>query len=107
MSNRPIRRKVESIDPMFNIPEGVDELVYDEDRSDDLNYDAGTEEFAEGIIEDEIVDENDGLPPTPTILGILSQTLRTLKSGDERVDVVLTVEDIVGVDKYEFRVSKA
>lgn len=118
MSNRPIRRKVESIDPMFNIPDGVDELVHDEDASDNANYAEGSQEFAEGIIEEEIVilpveespqEEEDptGKPPAPRVLGIIKQTLRTLKNGDERVDVVLEVEDIVGVDKYEFRVSKS
>lgn len=110
MSNRPIRRKVESIDPMFNIPDGVDELVHDEDASDNANYAEGSQEFSEGIIEDELVGEEiieeDGIP-APVILSVFSQVLRTLKSGDERVDVVLKVEDIVGVDKYEFRVSKA
>lgn len=104
MSNRPIRRKIQTIDPMFNIPEGVDELIHDEDASDDANDAEGSQEFSEGVIEDEEVDDR---PPTPKILGIVSQTIKTLKSGDERVDVVLDVEDIVGVDKYEFRVSKA
>jgi len=89
---------------MFNIPDGVDELVYDEDLSDDANFAEGPQEFSEGVIEDEVVDDR---PPTPRIIGIVSQKIRTLNSGDERVDVVLEVEDIVGVDKYEFRVSKA
>lgn len=106
MSNRPVRRKIENIDPMFSIPEGVDELVYDEELSDYNNYAEGTSEESEIIFEDEPAEDISGNPPAPRVLGIVSQTMKKLKSGDERVDVVLSVEDIDGVDKYEFRVSK-
>lgn len=118
MSKRPIRRDVETINPMFHIPEGVDELVYDDESLENSQYAEGTSEESEIVIEEEVVivlpetntpeeEDTSGRPPAPRIIGIVKQTLRTLKSGDERVDVVLEVEDIAGVDKYEFRVSKA
>lgn len=111
MAKRPVRRGTKKLSPAFNIPEGVDELAYDEDSSDAANYAEsvdGEVEFASdtSVVQTQPTDTS-GAPPSPQVLGIIKQTVRTLANGDERVDVVLDVEDIVGVDKYEFRISKA
>jgi hypothetical protein len=119
MAKRSVRRTVRSIDPLFFIPDGVDELFYDEDASDSIHYAEGTQEEdgiifeSEGavVVEPPTTDEplpgnTTGRPPAPQILGIVRQITRILSNGDERVDVVLKVEDIPGADKYEFRISK-
>jgi hypothetical protein len=44
--------------------------------------------------------------PTPHILGVIEQTVRTLPSGTQVVDIVLEVEDIPGIEEFEVRVAK-
>lgn len=120
MAKRAVRRRTKRINPSFNIPEGVDELAYDEDASDAANITEALEGEVEFPSDSDSAEppmprdppitpigSNDGRPPAPQVLGIVKQTVRTLPNGDERVDVVLHVENILGVDKYEFRISKA
>jgi len=44
---------------------------------------------------------------TPSILGIVSQTLRRAPGGQNVVDLVLEIDSNgIGVDQFEFRVTK-
>jgi hypothetical protein len=95
---------------MFNIPDGVDEFVYDEDRSarmQDIDVDSGAQEVI--IPEDDNAGtespDTSGRPPAPKILGIIKQKMQTLSNGQEVVDVVFRVENIDGAE-YRFRISK-
>lgn len=112
MATTPVQRKVTPVDPMFAIPAGSDELVY------------GTNSGIEAIGSTGPVDSYTGQPvdlsnvsipiggtpaatvPTPDIIGIVSQQVRRSPSGDNVIDVVLEVSDVLGATKYEFRVTK-
>lgn len=104
MANKSLKIEVDKVDPMFNIPDGINELEYDEDSPSDLT----------------LIQDPDGnfiyVPttpppvtqyglPAPNILGIIGQTIRTTKSGAQVVDVEIEVEDIPGAT-YEIRVNK-
>lgn len=111
MSNRPIRRRQQAIDPMFFIPEGVDELVYSDEESvggEESETFADVDISPDTDLDDNQPDETDyaGNPDTPQILSIVSQTIRTSSTGAEVVDVVFDVEDIEDVSNYELRVTK-
>lgn len=91
---------------MFHIPDGVEELYYDESQTTD-------EPFVEEVVDDaDITDQTDDIdyseqPETPQILGILPpQVIRMDASGNEVVDIVLEVDDVFDATKYEFRVTK-
>lgn len=47
------------------------------------------------------------LPATPALISIKSQTVKIKPDGTSTVDVVLEVEDIVGVTDYEVRIAKS
>ena len=103
MAKRSVSRRKIEIDPMFFIPEGMDDFVYTErnnlkpddfqDTDADITYDI-----------DDGGDSTD--PETPNIIGIVSQTPRRTKDGHVVIDVVIEVEDIDGVTKYEIRHTK-
>lgn len=110
MTKRPIKRSNSPIDPMFFIPEGVDELVYDED----LSY------RANNTVSDELVEEEAGIDvgigdsgdsadinqlETPQIVSVVSQTIRADDTGREVVDVILEVTPSAGALSYEFLVT--
>lgn len=109
MAENAAKRTQTAIDPMFFIPEGVDELVYDDtERNLDVEI---VEEESEEIYDDVfLVDDtetsNTEAPETPDILSVIEQTLRKTASGNQVVDVVVEVDDIPGISKYEFRVTK-
>lgn len=117
MASNSIKRDQHVLDPMFLIPDGMDEFVYDENEDtggsdDDLEDDTTIAATESGVVDDfEVVDEGDegyngGGVETPEILGIVSQTIRTKDDGSQVVDVIVEVEDIPGVSKYEVRVAK-
>lgn len=103
MGNRAVRRNQQQIDPMFFIPDGVDELVYtDRDRELSGQYEEGDDAIEEFFLTDDDFDFNEP-PDTPTIVGIvLPQVVRTSSTGNEVVDVTFEVEDIDGL-LYEIR----
>jgi len=45
-------------------------------------------------------------PATPAIISVKSQTVNILDDGSATIDVVLVLEDIVGVSEYDIRVAK-
>lgn len=106
MASRAVKRTQTVLSPMFDIPEGTDEFSYDDQ---------------ELFVEDEIIEETtvddgyvggddfgdyDDRPGFPDIIGIVSQTIRTTPAGNQVVDVVLEVDDITALSKYEIRVTK-
>lgn len=107
---------------MFFIPDGVDEIFYNDDPDFDVNL-IDAQEDAEDVDGVEITDSGStgggggtSSPPTPTpttdkpdtpmIYGIVSQTIRQTKAGNEVVDVIFNIETIAGFTKYELRLSK-
>lgn len=107
MANRVVHTGPQSLDPMFHIPVGMED---DWEYSDDgyVGSDADRDEFE---LTDDFIDggddedEDDG-PEVPEILGIVSQTVRHSDEGTKVIDVVIEVEDIPGITKYEIRVTK-
>lgn len=67
----------------------------------------GTDEIVDDVflIDDPSTGTDSPAPPTPDILGIISQTVHLADTGQQVVDVVFDVEDISGVE-YEFQVAK-
>lgn len=110
MASTPVQRSVTKINPMFPIPEGTDEFEYG-----DVNANITSEqvEFSEAPIEDEAYADSSEVYDspmkleTPTILSIVSQTIRRGPGGNNVVDLVLEIEGGTGpVQSYEFRVAK-
>lgn len=110
MASTPVQRKVTPIDPMFPIPAGTDELVYATTSAlDSMRLDGPVDSYTGNPI-----DPNQSqLPvmgqidvPTPSIIGVVSQQVRRAPSGENVIDVVLEVSEVVGAIKYEFRVTK-
>lgn len=101
MAKRAVKTGRRVINPMFAIPDGVDELYYDEnilaDETDEDN-------FAEESDADAGIDYSDQ-PDTPQVLQVVEQIVRMDASGNEVVDLIVEVED-VGVEDYEFHVTK-
>lgn len=107
MAQSAAKREESVIDPMFYIPEGVDELVYDEQDEFD-----NTTEQDEFVVTDAYIDygsddaDYSDTPDVPDILGVVSQTLRRSPSGNHVVDLVIDVEDVDSISKYEVRLTK-
>lgn len=105
------------LDPMFYLPEGMDPRDWDyapnngETDGDDILVDGDGDDLVAVGSDVEIVDERDvgpedAGPPAPDTLTIVGQSLRRAPDGSIVVDVVVDVEDIAGINKYEFRVTK-
>jgi|SRR5690606_30467008 len=123
MAKKSVARNQESIDPLFFIPDGVDELTHEEpetlarplrEPSDDGFSDDGMGFFDDDFMDysgvgyfDVDVDSSyeEGALATPTVVNVVSQTVRQTSSGMELVDVVIEVEGIGG-QQYEMRVTK-
>lgn len=107
MAKKSIKTGVTQLDPMFYIPEGVEELAYVEEGGVGQYLDEDSQDYGDfDIPEDEDVDPNAELG-TPEILEIISQTVRNgLRGAPNVIDVVFDVSDVEGADKYEFRIVK-
>ena len=103
MAKRSVYNKKTILDPMFPIPEELQGLEYD-----DFYTDSGEFENESESGDTSSVDDDPALSgvPTPIILGIHSQTIKTTKSGSQVVDVLLDVEGISQDAKYEVRIVK-
>lgn len=113
MTNRPKSRPVVQtktlVSPMFYIPEGAVEFEYSDDEIDlpEGFGEVGDEYYAEddeAIFSDRI-DWSES-PEIPTILRVVSQTLRTDRAGKQVVDVIVEIEEGRDADKHEIRVTK-
>lgn len=108
MARVSVKRSQLEIDPMFNIPEGMEDLIY----SDDETIDESEAEWTINIDDDgEYPDEDIPPPPdapaSPDILSVISpQIFRTTAAGNQVVDVTFEVEDIEGVLQYELRLVR-
>lgn len=88
------------VDASIDIPEGVEDLVYDTTYIDPDAYDELiTEGEADG-------DTGTTGPPVPTTFTIVKQTLREGPDGKLVVDVVIETDDHAGYE-IDFRISKA
>lgn len=111
MARRAVREQKDAINPVFFIPDGVDDLQYSDtsvvlapDEVDenefDVDIDVDTSDTSESP------DDGDELE-VPQILDIFSQTIHVDSTGKEVVDVVFDVTEVFGVTSYELRVVKA
>lgn len=113
MSNNPVRRNIDVISPLFDIPDGVDEFVYDETSSGELTLSEDSFSGSEGdeydfsgdvfVTDDDINYSN--APPTPAINGVIEEIVHTGPTGNQVIDVIIDVQDIEGAINYEFRVT--
>lgn len=111
MARRAVREQKDPINPVFFIPDGVEELEYSDksvtiaaDEIDenefDIDIDIDTSDSSESPD-----NEGDDLE-VPQILDVFSQTIHMDATGKEVVDVVFDVTEVFGVSKYELRVVK-
>jgi hypothetical protein len=90
------------IDPIFPIPEGSEDQFVREDmdvlegnvESADLSFLADFDDSVETGLE------------IPQDFTIVSQTLRRAPGGQQVVDVVIEVPDVIGATNYEIQVAK-
>lgn len=105
MAQRAVKRSQSVVDPMFYIPEGTDEFVYSDEAV------SVGDSLEETVIDDTFVGEDDyadysDTPGVPDIMGVVSQTIRTTAAGNQVVDLVIEVDAMEALSKYEVRVTK-
>jgi len=112
MARRAVKEQKDAINPVFFIPDGVEELEYSDtgitlsaDEVDenefDVDIDIDTSDSSESP------DNNDaGDLEVPQVLDVFSQTVKTNASGNDVVDVVFDVSPVSGVTSYEIRYVK-
>lgn len=97
-------RRTTYVDPIFYLPVEVEDFkLLNLENSEEGEVDGSESGFNETAIEDG--DGQLGLPAVDSIV-VLSQMIRTLKDGSHVVDVVVEVEDIEGIEKYNIRLTK-
>lgn len=112
MAERVQSDEYRQIDPNFSIPEGLRVFTYGEAATEDAESGdfEQTAVFAE--VDELIIDsdedseepfDGDNTPETPMIFGIISQTITTAPDGSQVVSVVLDVEDVDAMSKYDVR----
>lgn len=104
---RPIQRVPRYIDPNFPIPAGLVDAMYEplDDVSDEeqLGDELEDEDEFEFI---DTLDEPDDAPGVPEQFTVISQTARFAPDGSRVVDIIVEVEDIIGITKYDVRKTK-
>lgn len=108
MAKKSVTPKQVKIDPMFFIPEGVEDIDYIEESDiSSVDFDAEDDEElpADEYVSEDDVDYSEN-PETPLVLSIIEQKLRRAPGGQMVVDVVLDVDADESMSNYEFRVSK-
>lgn len=121
MAKRSVVNGQGILDPMFHIPEGLNEFTYinpddylidtvsdEESSSDPYAYEVTDDVDAEDdsfIVEDDI--DYYERPASIDELTVVQQIIRTQPDGSQVVDVIVEVEDIPGVSVYDFRVVPA
>lgn len=105
------------INPMFAIPNGVTQLVYEDASASSLPSSTGsvggpTTQDPETVVgydstanESIYVQEAQVFVGTPEIISLI-QDLSHAPGAPTVVDVIVTVEDIAGVTDYEIRIAK-
>jgi len=111
MARRAVREQNEPINPVFFIPDGVDDLAYTNDAPITVTPDDIDENEFEVDIDIDNSDPSESDDPgdsleTPQVLDVFSQTIRMASAGNEVVDVVFDITEVMGVSNYEIRVVK-
>lgn len=110
MAQRAVRPDTTVIDPLFFIPDGVEELQYKEgisvvpDDVDENEFEVDIDVDLSDSTETDDTDYTDA-PEVPQVVGVISQTIRRDSAGVEVVDVVFNVTDSANGDSYEIRVT--
>jgi hypothetical protein len=107
MADSSKRNRVYAIDPIFYVPEEMDDYVYDEVFDDEIEPPQG------GFLDSGVViyppepgESEPATLATPENLQIVQQIIRTSADGTQVVDVVFSVEDVPGAVTYEFRLDQ-
>jgi hypothetical protein len=98
------------IDPNFPLPEGLIDVAYmplpdlsDEDLIEVEEIDL-EQDFADDFVE--TLDEPDDAPDVPESFTVVDQIVRFAPDGSQVVDVIIEVEDVEGITKYDVRKTK-
>ena len=114
MAKRSAVRNGRTLDPMFSLPDGMDDWAYSDKPENDLDAAQEALEFvdSEDDVDSELAIIDDGdeethdAPPVPDNFVVLSQTLRRAPDGSHYVDLLFQVDDIPGVVKLDVGYSK-
>lgn len=114
MAKRSIATRKTLIDPLFALPPGgEEEFVFSRDTADGDIGNITDDDFYDGDdVDDDDYDDgetpdNDFALDTPEIVGILPpQILRRAPGGQQVVDIVLEVEEVLDATTYEIQVDK-
>lgn len=119
MANRSVAGKSREVDPLFPIPAGMeDDWNYGEDavvESADGGADieeTNFEDIEEVGSDMDLFDEGEGegsydTPEVPENLRVVTQVLRRLPDGSNVVDLVVEVDDVPNIVKFDVRVTKS
>lgn len=130
VARKTIRNTPRIVDFIFEIPEGLQDVAYDDEFNDaddeDLNDDGSDEEDEAPPTEKPKKKNNkkknkkkkkkkkdkkdnkdkDDHTDFPRSLRVVKQVIRTKKDGSQVVDLTVDVQRIGGADKYEFKITK-
>lgn len=114
MTNKSVSPEITVIDPRFDIPDGLDSFVYEENANPEELSTATVGDIDVQVIytgepsveETDLDDYTHDAPPTPQEFNILSQTIHMSPDGRQLVDVEIEVEDIPNVVQIDVRVTK-
>lgn len=109
MTERSVKNTVIEVNPMFFVPEGADDIVVNPSSrfADTTEGDFDAEElYGSSEMSDEYDSALGDAPETPDIIRVVSQEVRTNKSGNQVIDLIIEVEDVLGAVKYDYRVTK-
>lgn len=113
MANRTAQYDVKIINPMFLIPDGLvgyeygDEALRLPTKESEIQAAAAASDVY--YVLSELADSGSGNAyglDTPSIIGIISQYVHTASTGQQLVDVLLQIDDIVNAE-YDFQVARA
>lgn len=112
MARRAVREQKDQINPLFFIPDGVEELEYDDstvdisaDEIDENEFSVNIDIDVSGSLDSSGANDATDLE-VPQVQDVFSQTIHMDASGKEVVDVVFDVTPVFGVTSYEMRVVK-
>jgi len=112
MASNPANKSETIIDPIFHIPEGAVDFVYDDkDRfntpdNSDVGGSGNDGNGPDTFIMDDGNDDTAGVPDVPEVVGVVQQDIDRKPWGQQVIDVLIDVSDVAGDVKYEYRITK-
>jgi hypothetical protein len=122
MAHKVIQPDTLTLNPLFAIPEGMNQYIYEPSpgiEDGDVDVDE-TVEFLDDdtvdesgippdiyIVDETFIPDESGRPEAPTDLTVVEQQVRVTATGTQYIDLVVEVIGQEGLSKYDFRVAKA